>query len=225
MKKNVKRLLWTGGTCIALIPLVLCIAFSLQKAKLRKQIKKGKIQYISKIGWIDWAHAIPTGPKKLVTEISEEPGDTISYYQDMKKKIAGTCMVVRLTNKYYVPKSKRKTSKQRAGIARYILEDVSTDFEKLQASYPYDPLCGIGVGDRNGDRIALLRALHIRFNGKLGHSDKKNAAIKRFNKNPNDASKPTRALEKLLPKPILVKKLCSITEHLALPQEDTSRRN
>ncbi len=191
--------------------------FIFQKNKLKKEIMKHKIQYFPTVGWIDWGHAIPTGPKKLVDQIFQNNNDTIIYFQDMKKRIGDELVIVRLTNKYYVPNREHMNKKTKGGIARFILEDISADFENLQASYPYRPSCGIGIGDRNGDRIALLRALHISFNGKLGKSKDAKKAVGYFEKNKGENEKTPKILSKLLP-PIVKVKRCgdSKIEHLVI---------
>lgn len=130
----------------------------------REEIETGRLMYYSKIGWVDMGHANPVGPKKMVNELEKHLGGTLAYSQDMKKSFLGITVTIRMTNRYSIPK---QLGKKRNGILRYVFEDVSKDFEMLQNSYPFKPFCGNGIGDINGDRLALIRALDLKTPSEL----------------------------------------------------------
>lgn len=173
---------------------------TLQDYRAKKDIATGDLQYFAEIGWVDMGHANPDGPTKLVAEIDKHRGGTLTYSQDMKKKLFGLTFVVRRTNRYSIPVD---LDNKRAGILRYVLEDVSKDFEKLQGSHPFKALCGKSIGDINGDRLALLRSLKLKCPTCIDHPVEPEIALKKFENNDN-LTATSGYLKKFLPTPVWV---------------------
>jgi hypothetical protein len=160
--KSFFRYFMRGALIGSVIALIIGIPISnyRQKVKIEREIKEGRIKYYKHIGWIDWGHAIPTGPAKWLDTLSMEEG-VVTYCQSMSINVGKIKFSVRVTNKYSIPKDLHDSCKE--GAIHYIFNDVSNDFENIQGSFPYFYVCGNGLGDRNGNEIALIRALGKHF--------------------------------------------------------------
>lgn len=182
-----------------------------QEEKMLTNIKEGRLNFYPELGWVDMGHANPDGPsEQLVQAIDKHKGGTLTYSQDMKKNIFGFTVVVRITNSYSIPE---KLGKQRNGIIRFVFDDVSKDFEALQARHPFRNFCGYALGDINGDRIALLRALKLprpkRFMDPVSHE----RALEVYYEQRRNPIRISTTVEEMLPTPIWVYKYNSTIEY------------
>ena len=210
MKKFLKRV-YPPLIKLILLTISLMIYFFVKDTqKTKQEISKGRIQYFKGVGWVDWGHAIPTGPQKLVDDLILGK-DTIEYYQDMKKSFFGRKLIIRLSNTYCIPSALSAYPKE---ISCYIFNDVSKAFEHLQKSWPYRPVCGIGIGDTNGDKIALLRALQIDgYDAILGTPESSEYALRHFSQH-GDQKDDSSSIDTLLPREMAVKKCNSKIEYI-----------
>lgn len=164
--------------CIGILLFIYTILLPIrQHYRTQQSIISGDLHYYPEIGWVDMGHADPSGPIKMVQAIDKHRGGTLTYYQDMRKSFLGLTIGVRMTNRYSIPK---ELGRKRDGILRYVFEDVSKDFEALQATHPLKSFCGKGMGDINGDRIALLRSMHMRTPRCLNNPANKKVALEKL---------------------------------------------
>ncbi len=188
-----------------------------QNLKIKREIREGRIQYCKKVGWIDWGHAIPTGPLQLVKDVLSKDS-VVTYFQQMSTSFLGMKLVVRAVNTYKIPTNLSKVKQE--GVIRFIFEDVSNEFETIQSSLALRYVSGNDIGDRNGDKIALLRAL-----GKTWTEDSMllkpvspDTALRIFKTNETDIKKNENFFDHLLDKKIapciIVKKVSSKIEYI-----------
>jgi hypothetical protein len=211
MKKFLTNLYLFCASITVIIIVLIVYFFANDKSKTKEEIKNNKVQFFKTIGWIDWGHALPDGPQKLIDELASNKSDTVTYFQDMKKIIAGQKVTIRLTSTYYVHPILRNSP----GVACFIFMDVTTDFEGLQGRWPYKPICSICIGDINGDKIALLRALKIPvdYQGVLGTPENTTSALDHFSKYGNEENQHS-TLDKFLPQQMKVRKISSKIEYI-----------
>ncbi len=186
---------------------------TLQDYRTKKDIVHGELRYVPRIGWIDMRHANPSGPTNMVHAIDKHRGGTLTYSQDMKKRFLGLTFVVRMTNRYSIPKKMNKH--QQEGILCFVFEDVSKDFEALQASHPFKASCGKAVGDINGDRLALLRSLYLPRPSCIDRPAAKSIALKKFESG-KGLTTASSYLASFLPRKVKVYKYDSKVEYLLL---------
>ena len=196
--------------CIAVLGYTVILPWQ-QKRRLVEDIENGRLSYCnSTVGWIDWGHANPSGPDRLVKDIVLHQGDSLIYFQDMKKSFCGVRIIVRLSNTYSIPK---ELGVEKNGVTRFIFEDVSKDFEDLQSSHPFKPMCGMGVGDINGDRVALARSLHLKMPREILRLNQTEVSLEKFKKG-TDLNTISKKLDILLPKAVAVRKCSSRIQYI-----------
>lgn len=216
MQKSFIRRNWLSLGAAAFIAILLTYFFVLpwlQNKRSKDDIKNGKLVYVSKIGWIDMRHADPSGPTKMVHEIDKHRGGTLTYSQDMKKRFLWFTFVVRMTNRYSIPKE--MSAREEEGVLCFVFEDVSKDFEALQASHPFKASAGKAVGDINGDRLALLRSLYLPRPACINKPEKVSVALKKFQQGKN-LTATSSYLASFLPKKVKVYKYDSKVEYLLM---------
>ena len=94
-------------------------------------VQNGMLEYSRNCGWIDWGHAIPDGPRKLLDMLLSESGEPssdgthydIDYSQTMKKVVLEIEATAGVSGKYRIRRGLSKHEKIRVAYA--ILEDIS----------------------------------------------------------------------------------------------------
>lgn len=129
-------------------------------------IKSGELQYSEELGWINWGHAKPDGPKeafdKLLRSNSENTDSfELDYCQRMKAKLAGKWREAKYCETLKLPPSLSRKEAKSAFFDLFI--EVSNGFENLQGSFPYSASVdsrnsSFREGDLTGNLIAFYCA-------------------------------------------------------------------
>lgn len=132
-------------------------------------IKSGELQYSEELGWINWGHAKPDGPKtafESLLRLNSENADSFefSYCQYMKAKLAGQWREAEYCEAVKMPAGLSKTEAQRAFF--HIFIEVSVGFETLQGSLPYSASADSRNSSfREGDLMGNLIGFHCATEG------------------------------------------------------------
>lgn len=129
-------------------------------------IKSGELQYSEELGWINWGHAKPNGPKEAfdkLLRLNSENTDSfeLDYCQRMKAKLAGKWREAKYCETLKLPPRLSRKEAKSAFFDLFI--SVSKGFENLQGSFPYSASAdsrnsSFREGDLTGNLIAFYCA-------------------------------------------------------------------
>ena len=169
MKLFICKMTWRKLPIISVLLLIPYAGFWFWQAHAAgSDIARGKLGHTTRWGWINWGHAIPEAPRKLLAEIRLARPDaagkiTVSLGQNMSGNYGPLRATAGLTRTYradFPP-----TPAQQTALAWALLRDTSEAFERMQEELPnsLDPSSWRSAwrdGDLAGNRVSFFAALH-----------------------------------------------------------------
>jgi len=164
----VKRLnLKKGLVILTILVLLALLVLASVSPSLRSEIQKGNLQYCEELGWINWDHARPDGPREAfrrLQRLNEESEDSFSftYHQKMVLPLAGAQYVAEVEELWKVQSGSRPEELESVFLKVFV--SVSNRFEKMQAQGAYAGLAAsressFREGDLTGNLLAFYAAI------------------------------------------------------------------
>lgn len=160
-----KRTIVTAAIIVLLVLLIVAtVAPSLQS-----EIRNGTLQYSEELGWINWDHARPDGPREAfrrLQRLNEESNDSFSftYHQKMVLPLAGVRYVAEVEELWKIQAG--LSSPELKSVFLEVFTSVSSRFEKMQAQGAYAGLAASRESSfREGDLTGNLLAFYMAVNG------------------------------------------------------------
>lgn len=131
-------------------------------------IRKGEIGYSTKLGWINFSHAIPDRTILIFNQFEERCQVELDSFQftfsmDMKIRIPKGWLVAETEQQFLIPFGLDSFSRSLAFIEMF--KSVSLDLEEMQGDFPYGLLSGSSAssfrnGDLTGNVLSVYQALY-----------------------------------------------------------------
>lgn len=167
MKRRI-RFLWRVLVGIMALLFAAGVIMLRRGSDISQAIRSGKLGYTCALGWVNWGHAIPDGPADFLRELREKnakclPGGTfkISLPQSMSGRYGPVRVTGKISHCWEVEGGLSDEVRQR--LAWMMFAEISSAFEKMQASFPNSidkasSQSAFREGDLAGNRLAFLAA-------------------------------------------------------------------